>query len=210
MVRPSAFGGDSQLPAGALKPPDSCGRVEHMVTAEIDCDQPEQVLDLISAALARVGEASLDHARQLSEILYRDLHIRTPEHLHHALFTEETELEDLRAVVKGRLLTALKFELRLWEQYMHERVDAPLHRGVTSPAKRTRAQGKRQLQLEVARVDLIQLSHIDLRQRSFTAQVFVQFRFPNGALDQHLAAPSEEFPVDAQGRPREARRAAAE
>ena len=101
--------------------------------------------------------------------------------------------EDLRSIVKGRLLTALQEEVRSWEHAETQR---------SSPTKAARrASGTRRVTLEVVRVDLVQLSGIDLRQQKFTAQLFVQFRFENGALDEALADPNDAFPVDAAGKP---------
>ena len=55
--------------------------------------------------------------------------------------------------------------------------------------------------LEIVTVEILQLINVELVTETFTAQLFVEFRFPDGALDPDLRVPSAEFPMGPDGKP---------
>lgn len=146
------------------------------------------LVELITQAMESVGfDDASGEARALATELQSKLRIDTVPHLIQA-FSTPSELEDLRALVKGRTLTALKASAAA-------AADAAI--AAIPKAKVT----KRELHLELRRIDLIKLSEIDHISRRFEARVFVQFAAVGAALDPALSSEVTEFPFDARGEP---------
>ena len=155
--------------------------------------EPLRALDEpIEDLLVRVYEAAgatkaAATAKAMAATLARDLHVTTVAHLMQALEVEE-ELEDLRSLVRGRLFTALVAELR--------RVQA-----ADRARQPRRKYPRRELELSVLRVDLINISAIDEINQTFAARLYVQCAFRGGARDEFLSSESRGFPVDEHGTP---------
>ena len=126
-------------------------------------------------------------ASECASSLARDLHITSVAHLMQSLHVEG-ELQDLRGLVRGRAFTALLAEMK--------QVQA------TDAARQPRRKyPRRELELWVLRVDLINISAIDEIGQTFTARLYVQCAFRGGARDKFLSAESRGFPVDELGTP---------
>ena len=55
--------------------------------------------------------------------------------------------------------------------------------------------------IEISKVDVVQVSTIDVNEQSFSAMLFAEFMFPGGALDEDLVRPSSAFPLGDDGKP---------
>ena len=55
--------------------------------------------------------------------------------------------------------------------------------------------------MEILTVEILQLNSVDLVAETFTAQLFIEFRFPGAALDPDLSAKSAAFPFGPDGKP---------
>ena len=161
-------------------------RVSAVAKEEYSFDR--SLVELITHAMESVGfDDPKAEARTLATELQDKLRISSVTHLIQA-FSTPSELEDLRALVKGRTLTALKASAAA-------AADAAI---AAIPKAKVM---KRELQLELRRIDLIKLSEIDHISRRFEARVFVQFAAVGAALDPAFSAEGTDFPFDARGAP---------
>ena len=148
----------------------------------------ESLDSLLQRVYESIGtEDACTIAKAMASSLARELHVTSVSHLIQSLHIEG-ELHDLRGLVRGRAFTALVAELN--------RVHAA---DLARQPQRTYA--RRELELSVLRVDLINISAIDEISQTFAARLYVQCAFRGGARDEHLSSDSRGFPVDALGTP---------
>jgi len=57
------------------------------------------------------------------------------------------------------------------------------------------------LRLELLQVDLMKLHEIDISKSTFKAQIWIEFKLKDGALDEHLSKEGAVFPIGADGEP---------
>ena len=90
--------------------------------------------------------------------------------------------------MQGRVFTALRAELLQVVAAQQERKPRSIY-------------PRRELRLDVLRVDLLNVSSIDEIRQTFHARLYVQCAFRGGARDAALSSASADFPVDEHGTP---------
>lgn len=150
---------------------------------------------LLAKALHQVGENEEEYACRLVRALSK-LFIRTTDQLKQGLETPEC-LEQLRSVLPGLLLPAVRAELKRDEHGAHWRKALPPSKpNHNSPLPKPLLR-----RFEITRADMTQLSSIDQLSQTFRARLFLILRIPGGAKDENLVKEFEGFPIDEDGRP---------
>jgi hypothetical protein len=159
----------------------------------------EQLESLLQKSLTALGDHTPeDNAKRFTHQLF-DLYIRTPDQLHEGLNSLDV-IEEVRRVLPGRLLHAVRSELRSKNAEAEWKKAMPLARSLvkeqhwTPPPKLLR-------RFEVVRVDMTQLSAINQITQTFRARVFIILKITGGARDEHLLKEFDGFPLDAKGKP---------
>lgn len=159
-----------------------------IVLPDLESPLEEPVEALLCRVYDAVGAADASaSAHSMASTLARDLHMTNAGHLVQSLQVE-SELEDLRALVRGRVYTTLLAELKQVQM-------------ADAKSKPRRQYPRREVELSVLRVDLINISAIDECSQTFQARLYVQCAFRGGARDEFLRSDSRGFPVDDFGTP---------
>ena len=148
-----------------------------------------ELKDLLLTALATVNEAEPDAKVEHLLASLAELYIRTTHELQQALDSRQVE-QDVRAVLRGRLLPAVRQELKL--EMAAEA--AKLAASWKPPPRLVRT-------IEVVRLEMKQLSGIDQVSQTFHAVMLIVLKMPQGALDEHLVSDFDGFPYDDSGKP---------
>ena len=178
-------------------PPEKHRSLKSLVSAS------NQLARVVRSALLRVGESDVEKQTDTIVVSLAGLYIRTPDHLRQGLSTPEVH-EQIVKVLRGMLLSAVKEELKrnehgtTWKMAIKSTIAT-----VRSPQSNARVKMNAPLlrRLEIARVDVTQLSQIDQISQTFRARLFLILRICGGALDDHLLSEFEGFPTDEFGRP---------
>jgi len=143
---------------------------------------------LLTKALGRLGcPDAADRACDYQARLASELHIHRAEQLFEMLAPgcASEGLAEVKHVLMSNLFRALQSECQLYLKSG----DVP------------KMLPPRQVQLEITRCDVLQVSNIELKRQTFDMDLFVQATFVGGAKDEHLRRPSAAWPIDAWGRP---------
>ena len=140
-----------------------------------------------SAVASESANDAVVVAKALAHALHERLRIETVQHLITA-FSTPSELEDIRALIKGRTFTALKAAVAGAAQDAIKALPKVVYE-------------KQEFNISLVRLDLIKLTAIDHLERLFECTVFAQFLAEGAAVHPTLSDSDDAFPFDARGDP---------